>query len=41
MKVWSYKTGELNGSNFVEIASRSNAILNNINNDKYCLFGQY
>ena len=31
-----YKTGELNGSNYVEIPLISNAILNIENNDKYC-----
>ena len=36
MTVFSYKTGELNGSNFVKFLLRSNAILNIENNDKYC-----
>ena len=36
MTVYFYKTGELNGSNYVEIPLRSNAILNIENNDKYC-----
>ena len=36
MKVSFYKTGELNGSSYVKIPSRSNAILNSQNNDKYC-----
>ena len=31
-----YKTGEMNGSNYVKIPLRSNAILNVENNDKYC-----
>ena len=31
-----YKTGELNGSNYVKIPLRSNAILNTENNDKNC-----
>ena len=36
MTVYSYKTGELNGSNYVKIPLRSNSILNIENNDKYC-----
>ena len=36
MKILFYKTGELNGSNYVKIPLRSYAILNNENNDKYC-----
>ena len=32
----SFKTGELNGSNFVKIPLRSNVILNIQNDDKYC-----
>ena len=36
MKIRLYKTGELNGSNYVEISMRSNAILNIKNTDKYC-----
>ena len=31
-----YKTGEMNGSNYVKIPLRSNAILNIEKNDKYC-----
>ena len=31
-----FKTGEMNGSNYVKIPLRSNAILNIENNDKYC-----
>ena len=34
--IYFYKTGELNGSNYVKIPLRSNAILNIENNDKYC-----
>ena len=34
--VYFYKTGELNGSNYVKIPLRSNVILNIENNDKYC-----
>ena len=34
--VYFYKTGELNGSNYVKIPLRSNAIINIENNDKYC-----
>ena len=36
MTIYFYKTGELNGLNYVKIPSRSNAILNFENNDKYC-----
>ena len=36
MRVYFYKTGELNGSNYVKIPLRSNAILNFEKNDKYC-----
>ena len=36
MTVYFYKTNELNGSNYVKILLRSNAILNIENNDKYC-----
>ena len=35
-KIYFFKTGELNGSNYVKIPLRSNAILNFENNDKYC-----
>ena len=35
MIVYFYKTGELNGSKYVKIPLRSNAILNIENNDKY------
>ena len=38
MTIYFYKTGELNGSNCETIPLRSNAILNNENNDKYCFF---
>ena len=31
-----FKPGELNGSKYVKIPLRSNAILNNEKNDKYC-----
>ena len=31
-----YKTGELFGSKYVKVPLRSNAILNNENNDNYC-----
>ena len=34
--VFFYKTGEMNGSNYVKIPLRSYAILNIENNDKYC-----
>ena len=36
MTVYFYKTSELNGSNYVKIPLRSNAILKIENNDKYC-----
>ena len=36
MIIYFYKTGELNGSNYVQIPLRSNAILNIENNGKYC-----
>ena len=36
MTVYFYKTNELNGSNYVKIPLRSNAILNVEKNDKYC-----
>ena len=36
MKISFYKTTELNGTSYVKIPSRSNAILNIQNNDKYC-----
>ena len=36
MTVYFYKTNELNGSNYVKIPLRSNAILNIENDDKYC-----
>ena len=34
--IYFYKTNEMNGSNYVKIPLRSNAILNIENNDKYC-----
>ena len=36
MTVYFYKTIELNGSNYVKMPLRSNAILNVENDDKYC-----
>ena len=36
MKIRFYKTGELNGTNYVKIPLRSKAILNIQNIDKYC-----
>ena len=36
MKISFYKTVELNGSNYVKIPLRSNALINSENNDKYC-----
>ena len=37
MTIYFYKTQELNGSSYVKIPIRSNAILNIQNDDKYCL----
>ena len=36
MTIYFYKTNEMNGSNYVKIPLRLNAILNIENNDKYC-----
>ena len=36
MTIYFFKTTEMNGSNYVKIHLRSNAILNIENNDKYC-----
>ena len=36
MKIRFYKTEELNGSSYVKIPLRSNALINIKNNDKYC-----
>ena len=36
MTISFYKTNEMNGSNYIKIPLRSNAILNVENNDKYC-----
>ena len=36
MTFYFYKTNEMNGSNYIKIPLRSNAILNIENNDKYC-----
>ena len=36
MTLYFYQTGIMNGSNYVKIPLRSNAILNIENNDKYC-----
>ena len=36
MKISFYKTTELNGTSYIKIPLRSNAILNLQNNDKYC-----
>ena len=36
MRIYFYKTTEMNGSNYIKIPLRSNAILNAENNDKYC-----
>ena len=37
MTIYFYQTGKMNGSNYVKLLLRSNAILNIENNDKYCL----
>ena len=36
MTIYFYKTGELNGLNYVKIPLRTNAVLNNEKNCKYC-----
>ena len=36
MTIYFYKTNEMNGSNYIKIPLRSNAILNIENNDKHC-----
>ena len=36
MTVYSYKTDELNGSNYIKLPLRSNAIFNIENKVKYC-----
>ena len=36
MKIRFYKTGELDGSRYVNILWRSNALINNRNDDKKC-----
>ena len=36
MTIYFYKTSEMNGSKYIKIPLRSNAILNVENNDKYC-----
>ena len=36
MTIYFYKTNGMNGSNFIKIPLRSNALLNIENNDKYC-----
>ena len=36
MTIYSYKTTEMDGSNYIKIPLRSNATLNVENNDKYC-----
>ena len=36
LKIRFYKTGELNGSSYVKIPLRSNALINIENEDKYC-----
>ena len=41
VKTSFYKTGELNGSSYVKIPLRWNAILNFQSNDKYCFFWSF
>ena len=41
MTVYFYKTGEMNGSNYVKIPLRSNSILNIENNDNIVSYGLY
>ena len=41
MKISFYKTTELNGTSYVKIPLRSNAILNIQNNDKYCFIWSF
>ena len=41
MKIGFYKTGEINGSRYVKILLRSNALININNYDKIVFFGQY
>ena len=41
MEISFYKTGELNGTSFVKIPLRSNAILNVQNNDKDCFIWSF
>ena len=36
MKIRFYKTDELNGSSYIKVPLRSNALISNKNNDKYC-----
>ena len=36
MTIYFYKTQELNGSNYIKLPLRSNAVLNIQNDDKYC-----
>ena len=38
MKIRFYKTGELDGTSYVRIPLRSNALINIKNDDKYCSF---
>ena len=41
MKKRFYKTSELNGSSYVKIPLRLNALINIKNNDNYCFIGQF
>ena len=41
MKISFFKTTELDGTSYIKVPLRSNAILNFQKNDKYCFFIQY
>ena len=41
MTIYFYKTNEMNGSNYIKIPLRSNAIVNIENNVKHCFLGLY
>ena len=41
MTIYFYKTGEINGSNYVTNPMRSNAILKIENSDKYCFLRSF
>ena len=41
MTIYFYKTQDLNGTSYVKIPIRSNAILNIQNDDKYCFIWSF